>query len=234
MSDLNPEVVNKLIEDAIKARTGAYAVYSNFKVGAALLTREGSIYGGCNIENVSFTPTVCAERVAFFKAVSEGIYNFKAIAIVSGDGTPTPPCGVCRQVMAEFVENDFIIILSTESGKIISYNFSELFPLKFVPQAPIGKQNVWDALKSVIQADNSISEDEYQLVSTIMADMEKFDHQIAFFVNNGKLSEEETDRISQFRQKVYSSAVQVANQDDFISDDERAILKKLADLLEIQ
>ena len=98
--------MKELVLKAIKAMEQAYTPYSHFQVGAALLTEEGRIYTGCNIENAAYTPTNCAERTAFFKAVSEGERNFKAIAIVGGkDGvltTYTPPCGVCRQVMMEF------------------------------------------------------------------------------------------------------------------------------------
>ena len=99
----------ELVNKAIEAREMAYTPYSNFKVGAALLTKQGKVYKGCNIESASYTPTNCAERTAFFKAVSEGEREFEAIAIVGGEKEVNknelklcPPCGVCRQVMMEF------------------------------------------------------------------------------------------------------------------------------------
>ena len=105
----------ELILEAKKARERSYSPYSNYKVGAALLTRSGKIYHGCNIENAAYTPTNCAERTAFFKAVSEGERAFEAIAIVGGKrgtaGEFCAPCGVCRQVMAEFCGADFRIVL---------------------------------------------------------------------------------------------------------------------------
>lgn len=108
-------VYEKLLKKAEAAREAAYAPYSKYAVGAALLCEDGRIYTGCNIENATFTPTVCAERTAFFKAVSEGERRFVMIAIVGGKvGDPAgfaPPCGVCRQVMAEFCRDNFEIIL---------------------------------------------------------------------------------------------------------------------------
>ena len=99
-------MVEKLIDTAIEQLKFSYTPYSNFKVGAALLTKSGKIYTGCNIENASYTPTNCAERTAFFKAVSEGVRDFQAICIVGGKNGKlteyTAPCGVCRQVMMEF------------------------------------------------------------------------------------------------------------------------------------
>ena len=97
-----------LIELAKAARENAYAPYSNFKVGAALLCRSGKVYTGCNVENAAYSPTLCAERVAFGKAISEGEKDFVAIAVV-GNTSPCTPCGVCRQVMAEFCKKDFLI-----------------------------------------------------------------------------------------------------------------------------
>ena len=110
----------KLIELAKEAMTHSYSPYSGFKVGAALLCRDGSVYQGCNIENASFTPTVCAERTAIFKAVYDGHRDFEAIAVCGGkDGVITglfPPCGVCRQVMREFCGDDFLIYLVKPDG----------------------------------------------------------------------------------------------------------------------
>ncbi len=116
----------------------AYTPYSHFQVGAALLTEEGRIYTGCNIENAAYTPTNCAERTAFFKAVSEGERNFKAIAIVGGkDGvltTYTPPCGVCRQVMMEFCNpKTFRIFLAKSTEEIRKMTLEELLPQGFGP-----------------------------------------------------------------------------------------------------
>ena len=109
-----------LIKTAKEAMALAYAPYSGYKVGAALLCSDGTVYTGCNIENASYTPTVCAERVAFSKAVSEGQRDFDAIAICGGkDGIIEglfPPCGVCRQVMAEFCKPDFVIYMITPEG----------------------------------------------------------------------------------------------------------------------
>jgi len=109
-----------LIEYAIDAMARAYAPYSGYKVGAALLSADGAVYQGCNIENASFSPTICAERTAFAKAVSEGQREFSAIAICGGkDGVIEglfPPCGVCRQVMAEFCGPDFPVYLAKADG----------------------------------------------------------------------------------------------------------------------
>lgn len=128
---------SELMAKAVRARRGAYAPYSRFAVGAALLCRDGSVYTGCNIENAAYTPTVCAERVAFFKAVSDGHRDFAAIAISGGPmgapGTQTAPCGVCRQVMMEFCTPDFEIVLGTEEDCKV-YTLSELLPLGFGPE----------------------------------------------------------------------------------------------------
>ena len=123
---------SKLIKEAIKAKDNAYAPYSKYKVGAAIVTNNGNIYTGCNIENSSYPIGVCAEKVALSKAISCGDNKaFEAIAIVSdGDDYPTP-CGGCRQFLSEFVGSDFKVILakSTEDYKIV--NFAELLPLSF-------------------------------------------------------------------------------------------------------
>ena len=126
----------ELMKLAEEAREKAYAPYSDFLVGAALLTRSGKVYTGCNIENAAFSPTNCAERTAFFKAISEGEREFSAIAIVGGKRGSAPefcaPCGVCRQVMAEFCGGDFSIVLGT-SKNIQAYSLSDLLPLSFGP-----------------------------------------------------------------------------------------------------
>ena len=124
----------ELMAIAVKAREMAYAPYSNFRVGAALLGKSGKVYTGCNVENASYSPTNCAERTAVFKAVSEGEREFSAIAIVGGLGDNISdfcaPCGVCRQVLSEFCDKDFVLVLgSPENYK--EYSMSEVFPFSF-------------------------------------------------------------------------------------------------------
>ncbi|MCI9569931.1 MAG: cytidine deaminase [Lachnospiraceae bacterium] len=127
----------KLIQAALEARIFSYSPYSGFAVGAALLCEDGSVYTGCNIENAAFTPTNCAERTAFFKAVSEGKRRFKAVAIVGGPAEKEPetlcsPCGVCRQVMMEFCcPQDFLVILGRADLSFEEYRLCELLPLGF-------------------------------------------------------------------------------------------------------
>lgn len=128
-----------LIQKAVEAMERAYAPYSGFKVGAALLAASGKIYQGCNIENAAYTPTNCAERTAFFKAVSEGEREFKAICIVGGNGGMltgyTAPCGVCRQVMMEFCSPEtFRIILARSETDWREYRLKELLPEGFGPE----------------------------------------------------------------------------------------------------
>lgn len=119
---------------AVEARKNAYAPYSGFRVGAALLCKNGKVYTGCNIENASYTPTNCAERTALFKAVSEGEREFSAIAIVGGRYEDIAdfcaPCGVCRQTLAEFCDGDFRVILGTPE-KIQEFSFGEILPYSF-------------------------------------------------------------------------------------------------------
>ncbi len=124
-----------LVKEAYEAQKQSYCPYSHWAVGAALLTESGKIYRGCNIENNTFTPTICAERTAIFKAVSEGERRFVAIAIVGNDvnaeiGTADvcPPCGVCRQVMAEFCPMDFEIVLGRSYDDWEVYTLGELLP----------------------------------------------------------------------------------------------------------
>ena len=127
----------RLIELALKARENAYCPYSGFAVGAALLCQDGTIYTGCNIESSAYTPTVCAERTAFFKAVSEGKREFVCIAVAGGrkdaDLLPiTTPCGVCRQVMMEFCDPEtFRIILAIDKEYYDIYTLKDLLPLGF-------------------------------------------------------------------------------------------------------
>lgn len=133
---MDKKLIEDMIELAIEQMKYSYAPYSNFKVGAALLAENGRLYTGCNIENASYTPTNCAERTAFFKAVSEGERKFSAICIVGGmDGIPTEyaaPCGVCRQVMQEFCNPDtFLIILAVSREKCDVFTLKELLPLGF-------------------------------------------------------------------------------------------------------
>ena len=118
-----------LIDQAREARENAYAPYSHFCVGAALLTSGGNVYLGCNVENVSFTPTCCAERVAFFSAIAEKERDFSAIAIV-GNTHRCMPCGVCRQVMAEFCHKDFVVIWGN-GEKITTKTLGEILPCGF-------------------------------------------------------------------------------------------------------
>ena len=130
----------KLCQLAIEAMNSAYVPYSGYRVGAALLGKDGTVYIGCNIENASYTPTVCAERTAFFKAVSEGTREFSKIAVAGGkDGIITgafPPCGVCRQVMSEFCEDDFeiLVIQSKDPLRFDKYTLAQLLPLRFSPK----------------------------------------------------------------------------------------------------
>ncbi|MCH5252580.1 MAG: cytidine deaminase [Lachnospiraceae bacterium] len=127
--------MKNLILQAIKARENAYAPYSGFYVGAALECEDGTVYTGCNIENASYTPTNCAERTAFFKAVSEGRRKFRRIAIVGGkqgEMTAPVPCGVCLQVMAEFCESDYFeIILAKSPEEYEIKKLGELLPSSF-------------------------------------------------------------------------------------------------------
>ena len=120
-----------LIQEAIEAKKNSYSPYSNFAVGAALLCKDGKIYRGCNIENGAYPTSICAERVALFKAVSEGERDFIGIAIVSSSGEITPPCGACRQALSEFVKGDFKVILAKNQDEYKTYNFAELLPLSF-------------------------------------------------------------------------------------------------------
>ncbi|MCI8566221.1 MAG: cytidine deaminase [Lachnospiraceae bacterium] len=129
----------ELIEVAMKAREMAYTPYSHFQVGAALLTKDGKVYPGCNIENAGYTPSNCAERTAFFKAVSEGAREFAAIAIVAGmeggELIRTAPCGVCRQVMMEFCDPEtFRILLAVSPDQYEEWTLERMLPLGFGPK----------------------------------------------------------------------------------------------------
>lgn len=131
--------IQELIEAASDQLAYAYTPYSHFKVGAALLTQDGEIYTGCNIENAAYTPTNCAERTAFFKAVSEGRRSFRAICVVGGlHGTLSgsiSPCGVCRQVMMEFCDPEtFQVILAAGKESYRIYRLKDLIPMGFGPE----------------------------------------------------------------------------------------------------
>jgi cytidine deaminase len=119
-----------LIKAATHARTNAHARFSNFKVGAALRTPAGKIFGGCNVENATYGLTVCAERVALFKAISEGERGFDAIAVVTDTDSLTPPCGACRQLIWEFC-GDVPVVMANLKGKVEVFRMSALFPEPF-------------------------------------------------------------------------------------------------------
>ena len=125
----------ELIKAAMEAKEHAYVPYSHFRVGAALLARDGRVFQGCNIENAGYTPTNCAERTAFFKAIYEGVRDFEAIA-VNGDAEDyLYPCGVCRQVMAEFCDpKTFRILVSNKNGDYLEYTLEQLLPGAFTPE----------------------------------------------------------------------------------------------------
>lgn len=130
--------MKELVKKALEAQKFSYSPYSNFQVGAALLTKSGKIFTGCNIENASYSPTNCGERTAFFKAISEGELYFEAIAIVGKDKNTKDencdycaPCGVCRQVMTEFCNMDFKVILGKSEDDYKIYTLGELLPLAF-------------------------------------------------------------------------------------------------------
>lgn len=129
----------ELVKEALAAREFAYTPYSKFNVGAALFCKNGRVFRGCNIESASYTPTNCAERTAFFKAVSEGEREFSAIAIVGGPAGAPPadfcyPCGVCRQVMAEFCGRDFKVYIAKNESEIREYSLDEIIPFAFTQE----------------------------------------------------------------------------------------------------
>jgi len=138
MSKINGEYA-ALYREARTAAEKSYSPYSNFKVGAALLSADGKIFTGCNVENSSYGGTICAERTAFVKAISEGCRNFQAIAICGisaekDESSACFPCGICRQFMSEFCSADFLIVLS-EGEDIVGYRFEELLPHAFLLSA---------------------------------------------------------------------------------------------------
>jgi len=124
--------MERLVAAAISARDNAYAPYSNYKVGAALLTKQGKIYTGCNVENASYGASICAERTAVVKAVSEGETEFEAIAIVTDDSSLGSPCGICRQFLAEF-GTDIKLIIANLNGAKVESTLQEYLPHAFGP-----------------------------------------------------------------------------------------------------
>lgn len=124
---MSPE---QLVEHALKARDNAHAAYSNFKVGAALLASNGKVYTGCNVENATYGLTVCAERVALWKAISEGERAFTRIAVVSSSRPPASPCGACRQLLWEFC-GDIEVLLADLQGVKQTFRLADLFPHPF-------------------------------------------------------------------------------------------------------
>lgn len=138
-AELTAEVRAGLIRAALEARRFAYVPYSHFRVGAALLSKDGQVFTGCNIENAGYTPTNCAERTALFKAVSEGVTRFTAIAIVGSlegkvNELVTGPCGVCRQALYEFGGPSLIVIMAKSEDDYIQTTLGELLPYGFGPQ----------------------------------------------------------------------------------------------------
>jgi cytidine deaminase len=122
--------MDQLMEAAIRARENAHAPFSGFKVGAAVETGDGRIYSGCNVENVSYSLTLCAERVAIFKAISEGARQFRKVVVAADTENLTPPCGSCRQILWEFC-GDIELVLVNLQGKTESFRLKDLFPRPF-------------------------------------------------------------------------------------------------------
>ena len=125
-----PELEERLIAEASRSRGNSVSNRSGFAVGAAIETEDGTIYGGCNIENATYGLTVCAERVAIWKALSEGVRKFRAVAVVTGAEVPTPPCGACRQILWEFA-GDVPVVSATVRGARKTYRMSDLLPEPF-------------------------------------------------------------------------------------------------------
>ncbi|TDL77225.1 cytidine deaminase [Neobacillus sp. YX16] len=124
----------KLIEESKKAREKAYVPYSNFQVGAAILTTDGKVYHGCNIENAAYSMCNCAERTALFKAYSEGDRDFKMLAVVADTDRPCSPCGACRQVISELCPSDMKVVLTNLKGDTLEITVAELLPGAFSPE----------------------------------------------------------------------------------------------------
>ena len=145
--EISTEIKQELVKRALAARKFAYVPYSKFRVGAAVLAKNGAIYTGCNIENAAYTPTSCAERTAVFKAVSEGITEFDAIAVCGGPGEAEPedfctPCGVCRQALFEFGGPELNVIMAKTPDDFIERSMDELLPFGFGPSNVAGNKAV--------------------------------------------------------------------------------------------
>lgn len=125
---------NQLIQEAKAAMQMAYVPYSKFQVGAALLTKDGKVYRGCNIENAAYSMANCAERTALFKAISEGDKEFYAIAVIADTKRPVPPCGACRQVISELCDPDMKVYLTNLQGQVQELTVRELLPGAFSPE----------------------------------------------------------------------------------------------------
>lgn len=125
---MNKEELVKIAKEMLEK---AYVPYSNFPVGAALITKEGKIYKGCNIENAAYPVSLCAERVAIFKAISEGEKDFAALAVIANTERPVPPCGSCRQVMAEFFSKDMPVYICNEKMEVMETTVEGLLPFSF-------------------------------------------------------------------------------------------------------
>jgi cytidine deaminase len=127
---ISPDLEERLVAEAFRSRGNSVSHRSGFAVGAAIEAEDGRIFGGCNVENSTYGLTVCAERVAIWKALSEGVRKFRAVAVVTGADTPTPPCGACRQILWEFA-GDVLVVSVTEGGSRKLYRMSELLPEPF-------------------------------------------------------------------------------------------------------
>jgi len=127
---MDPQQQERLLETAWRSRENAVSKRSGFAVGAAIEGEDGRIFGGCNVENSTYGLTVCAERVAIWKALSEGVRRFRAVAVVTGAEDPTPPCGACRQILWEFA-GDVPVVSATTGGRRKTYRMSELLPEPF-------------------------------------------------------------------------------------------------------
>lgn len=130
---MNDDLRNSLVQQAIAAAKHAYIPYSNYPVGAALLASDGTVYGGCNVENAAYHPTICAERTALVKAVSEGQRNFDAIAVVTRDGGS--PCGTCRQMLHEFAPDMLVIVADMQGNVKYELTVDDLLPNCFTPKS---------------------------------------------------------------------------------------------------
>jgi cytidine deaminase len=135
-SKLSPEMLQKLIAEARKARQFAYAPYSHVQVGAALLAKDGTIFTGCNVEVSNFSATVCAERTAVVKAVSQGVQEFTAVAVIADRPVPVSPCGQCRQTLNQFGPEMEVIMATTQSDEVEIMSVSELLPRAFKLKPP--------------------------------------------------------------------------------------------------